>query len=114
MEEAAAGGKAVSPADLRAAEARAAGGEAMTWVLAPEVAQAFAQAQAQAQAVQANAAALVTAKANKPAATPEEALAAAAAAEALGVAPGGAEETTGPPLPAGWVKVPHEGDFYFW
>ena len=24
------------------------------------------------------------------------------------------EKSTGPPLPPNWVRVPHEGDHYYW
>eukprot|EP00929_Paragymnodinium_shiwhaense_P117433 TRINITY_DN879_c0_g4_i1.p1 TRINITY_DN879_c0_g4~~TRINITY_DN879_c0_g4_i1.p1 ORF type:complete len:635 (+),score=215.22 TRINITY_DN879_c0_g4_i1:122-2026(+) len=103
----------LSPADLRAAEARAAGGEVTSWVISPEVANAFAQASAQAQHAAQVAAAQAAAAASVPANTPEAAIAAAEAAEALGAgAPAAAD--TGPPLPAGWVRVPHDGEFYFW
>lgn len=84
-----------SPAEVRAAAARAEGQEAPVWVY-----------EAKASTAAASAAPSVAVAAPVTTESPPEVKAPPPAPPA--------PEATGPPLPPGWVRVPHEGDHYYW
>jgi len=95
---------AASPAAFRAAAAAAAGStEAVSWTFKDGV------------VTEANATPQLSTPPVSP--TPQAPAAAAATEDDEAMPPPlppGPPPPSGPPLPPGWVRVPHEGDFYYW
>eukprot|EP00928_Gymnodinium_smaydae_P000798 TRINITY_DN102_c1_g1_i1.p1 TRINITY_DN102_c1_g1~~TRINITY_DN102_c1_g1_i1.p1 ORF type:complete len:594 (+),score=123.45 TRINITY_DN102_c1_g1_i1:69-1784(+) len=92
-----------SPASVRAAAARAeAAGSAPTWVMKDGVVTEVGSNGS-----------VMAATVSTPAAPVSQAFGGCAATHAA-VQPAVAAPAGEPPLPPGWVSVPHEGDFYYW
>jgi len=98
----------VSPAAVRAAAAKAAAEKAPTWIYKDGVVTEVGAAAAAA------AAAAATPEPEPELLQPVVVPVAAAAAEAPPPLPPGPPPPGGPPLPPGWIRVPHESDFYYW
>jgi len=94
-----------SPAEARAAAARAEGANdaRVTWVMKGGKVLTKEEASAAAAAGEPSAAAVQSA-------IPDQSL----AAQAPMLMPPPAGPPPGPPLPPGWVRVPHEGEYYYW
>lgn len=109
-----------SPANLRAAAAKAESAEAPAWTFKTDkdgtdvtVTQVNGSGQ-EASAAKAAAKASKAAASGASAAPIAAAAATAGAAEAAMAMPPPPGPPPGPPLPPGWVRVPHEGDYYYW
>merc|ERR1719482_1106508 len=105
----------VSPANLRAAAAKAESAATEVYVFQTSESSAGAMQVTQLNSDAAKAAAKAPAPAAAAALTPQQYSQVAAAMNspvAIGGPPPG--PPPGPPLPPGWVRVPHEGDYYYW
>eukprot|EP00931_Biecheleriopsis_adriatica_P085066 TRINITY_DN5926_c0_g1_i3.p1 TRINITY_DN5926_c0_g1~~TRINITY_DN5926_c0_g1_i3.p1 ORF type:complete len:744 (-),score=228.05 TRINITY_DN5926_c0_g1_i3:60-2291(-) len=98
----------LSPADARAAAARAQGDKAPVWVYKDgAVSQAGQPATAAPGTPPEPSAPGTPSESGAPGTPPEP-------GQEPAMPPGAPPPPPGPPLPPGWVRVPHEDDFYYW